>query len=234
MEHEFGVISVVPDTKGVSISISAYSAAFLSHLLEMIYIKGDLISKATSGNFSLSDAAFIVFDQSRESNVDGILRTLNAAGEQALCGLKFENDRIIFSGFPPARTSAELKAYQDLAVAMTSYALRARAIHVKTAYSDRSDKYAFSCWLTSTLKLKGNAYKKTREILTLNLEGSTAFANSEKQAKWTANRKRIKLEQQIKVKQLEEENQELRHENQVLREKLVSFMSHTPDAAAVV
>ena len=51
MEHEFGVISVVPDTKGVSISISAYSAAFLSHLLEMIYIKGDLISTDYFSNF---------------------------------------------------------------------------------------------------------------------------------------------------------------------------------------
>lgn len=116
MEHDFGVISVVPDTKGIAISISAYNAVFLSHLLEMIYVKGDLISKATAGNFYLSDAAFIVFDQDSESNVDGILRMLNAAGEQAICGLKFENDRIIFSGFPPARTPAELKAHQDLAV----------------------------------------------------------------------------------------------------------------------
>ena len=234
MEHDFDGISVVPDTKDVAISISSYNADFLSNLLGMIYVKGDLISKATIGTFSMSDAAFIVFDQGYERNVDGILRMLNAAGEQAVCGLKFENDRIIFSGFPPARTPAELKAHQDLAVAMTRYALRARNIHVKSACSDRSDRYAFSCWLKSTLNLTGNRYRKTREILTRNLEGYAAFANSEKKAKWSENRKRIKLEQQMKVTQLEEEIQKLRHENRMLQDKLVSFTDHPPDAAAAV
>jgi len=170
-----------------------HTSTSLRNLINLIYSRGNLISKATGGRFSAEQS---LIDSLKETNCESVSDFLGALeshqkkyGFTGIVGLEFDEQRISFTGFQTisAGDSALVQAYQNLAVAMNQQSLTQKRIQAKKV-DESSEKYALRIWMIR-LGMNGPEYKSTRKILMKNLEGSSAFSSAEKAE---ANRQREK------------------------------------------
>ncbi len=107
-------------------------------------------------------------------------------------GIRFEEGKVIFTGFPETSDADILLAFQHLAEKMNKQAIEQKRIHPK-AVNDENEKYSMRTWLVR-IGMEGNQYKKTRNILMQYLKGHTAFRTPADAERWKARQDALKAE----------------------------------------
>ena len=179
------------------IPIGQHTGTSLRNLVNLIYSRGALISRATGGHFSADEELVEALKDDTctytKANFLAMLSDYEAQHGEALHGLKITENEVIFTGFGRAADMDTLTAYGQLAVLMNDQALTQKRIQAKHV-NDANEKYAMRIWLIR-IGMGGAEFKKTRAILMKPLGGHTAFRTPEEaqKAKEKAQRQRDAL-----------------------------------------
>ena len=163
----------------------------LRNLVNLIYSRGRLISKATGGHFHVeTDLVETLRDDSCTYTVANFIEALK--GYEAQCGTAMEGlviteEKVSFTGFPTASDYDHLTAFGHLAILMNQQAISQKRIQAKDV-NDENEKYALRTWLLR-LGMNGPDFKETRKILMENLSGHAAFRTDEEAQKFLAREK---------------------------------------------
>lgn len=132
------------------IPIGQHSGTTLHNLVNLIYSRGALVSKATGGHFSADEELVEALKDDTctftKANFLAMLSDYEAQHGEALHGLKITEDEVIFTGFGRAADMDTLTAYGQLAVLMNDQALTQKRIQAKHV-NDANEKYAMRIWL---------------------------------------------------------------------------------------
>jgi len=161
-----------------SLSLDNHNGVSLRNLVNLIYSRASLINKATGAHFHVSEDLIEALKEDSGNymvqNFRKVLEDYEAAhGEPGIEGLRLEEDKVTFCGFPAAEDAEHLTANEQLAVLMNNQALSQKRIQAKKV-DESNEKYALRIWLIR-LGMNGDEYKATRKILMKNLNGHTAF-----------------------------------------------------------
>ena len=174
----------------ISLLIGEHTGNTLRNLVNMIYSRGPLLSKASGGNFHVEKGlAEVLKDDSCTATVQTFLKALADYTEAhgGMEGLKITEEQVSFTGFPVPADQAHSEAFCRLAAMMNAMALSQKRIQAKEVNTD-NEKYAFRIWLLR-LGMNGDAYKTTRKVLMENLGGHAAFRTPEEAEKAKAKNK---------------------------------------------
>ncbi|MDO4308416.1 MAG: hypothetical protein Q4C77_16470 [Eubacteriales bacterium] len=174
----------------ISLPMGNHTGNTLRNLVNMIYSRGPLLSKASDGHFRVEkELAEILKDDASTATVQSFLTALADYTEThgGMEGLKITDEQISFTGFPVPADKAHSDAFCQLAAMMNDMALSQKRIQAKEVNTD-NEKYAFRIWLLR-LGMNGDAYKSTRKVLMQNLGGHTAFRTPEEAEKAKAKNK---------------------------------------------
>lgn len=178
---ETGATGGEADGLTISLPMTNHTADSLHRLINLIYSRGPLISKATGGAFSVTKELVDFLDAAGV-----IVGTENFINKVKECGgvegVTFEEDRISFTGFPMSYDNCKVKALQELCCLINRHVLEQKRIQAKIV-NDENEKYAFRIWLLR-IGMKGDEYKDSRRVLMENLSGHTAFRTKEEEEKW--------------------------------------------------
>ena len=178
---ETGATDGEADGLTISLPMTNHTADSLHRLINLIYSRGPLISKATCGAFSVTKELVDFLDAAGV-----IVGTANFIDKVKECGgitgIAFEEDRISFTGFPMSYDNCKVKALQELCCLINKHVLEQKRIQAKIV-NDDNEKYAFRIWLLR-IGMKGDEYKDSRRVLMENLSGHTAFRTKEEEEKW--------------------------------------------------
>lgn len=167
----------------ISLPMTNHTADSLHRLINLIYSRGPLISKATGGAFSVTKELVDFLD-----TAGVIVGTANFINKVRECGgvegVTFEEDKISFTGFPMSYDNCKVKALQELCCLINKHVLEQKRIQAKIV-NDENEKYAFRIWLLR-IGMKGDDYKESRRVLMENLSGHTAFRTKVEEEKWKA------------------------------------------------
>lgn len=167
----------------ISFPLGRHRAESICNLVFTIYSKGSLLSKATGGTFHATDGLVERLQSGKLIRIEETLEIIRDAGEDALTGLAFEEDKVVFNGFPETTDEAVIRAWTALASAINKAAISQNHVRAKRV-DETNEKFAFRTWLTR-IGMNGSDLKQERSILYTNLSGHTAFRTSEDQEKWT-------------------------------------------------
>ena len=174
----------------ISLPMGNHTGNTLRNLVNMIYSRGPLLSKASGGNFHVEKGlAEVLKDDSCTATVQTFLKALADYTEAhgGMEGLKITEEQVSFTGFPVPADQAHSEAFCRLAAMMNAMALSQKRIQAKEVNTD-NEKYAFRIWLLR-LGMNGDAYKPTRKVLMENLGGHAAFRTPEEAEKAKAKNK---------------------------------------------
>lgn len=175
-----------PDSLTISLPMNGHTADSLRRMVNLLYSRGRLLSKATGGRFgvekelveALDDAGTIV-------RAEDFISIVKEHG--GMTGLAFEDGKVSFTGFPLTDDPDRNKAFQQIACLMNRHALEMKRIQAKEV-NDANEKYAFRIWLLR-IGMNTDEYKTARRVLMENLSGHTAFRTKAEEEKWKANQK---------------------------------------------
>lgn len=193
-----------PLDMAISLPMGAHTGVSLRNLVNMIYSRGPLLSKATGGNFHVAkELAEVLQDDSCTAAVQVFLKTLTDYTEAhgGMEGLKITEEQISFTGFPVPADKAHADAFCQLAAMMNGMALSQKRIQAKEVNTD-NEKYAFRIWLLR-LGMNGDGYKSARKVLMENLGGHAAFRTPEEAEKAKAKNKAKREAQKTELAELE-------------------------------
>ena len=166
----------------VAFPLERHRPESLCNLVYTFFSKGKLLSKATGGRFSASkELVDILKTGSFVSNKD-VIEIVGNMGEDALQGLRFEEDKVIFDGFAETESAEEIHSWTELCAAINLTAIKQHNIYAKQV-DEANEKFAFRTWLTR-LGMNGTEMKSARRILYRNLSGHTAFRTARDEEKW--------------------------------------------------
>lgn len=164
----------------ISLPMKDHDGRSLKNLVNMVHSRGTLLSKAVGrhGHFKASEELVNALDEKAPQTTEDFLQILKDAGDGALEGLSFEDDKIGFI-FPQTFDPERIHTYMLLAELM---AKTARSQHWVQAAKckDANEKYAFRIWLMR-LGMKGDEFKAARRILLKNLKGHAAFRTKDQE-----------------------------------------------------
>lgn len=181
----------VPLDLELAFPTSQHNGVSLRNLVNLIYSRGRLISKATGGHFHVeTDLVETLRDDSCTYTVANFIEALK--GYEAQCGTAMEGlviteEKVSFTGFPTASDYDHLTAFGHLAILMNQQAISQKRIQAKDG-NDENEKYALRTWLLR-LGMNGPDFKETRKILMENLSGHAAFRTDEEAQKFLAREK---------------------------------------------
>ncbi len=193
-----------PLDMAISLPMGAHTGVSLRNLVNMVYTRGPLLSRATGGNFHVAkELAEALQDDSCTAAVQSFLKTLTDYMEAhgGMEGLKITEEQISFTGFPAPADKAHADAFCQLAAMMNGMALSQKRIQAKEVSTD-NEKYAFRIWLLR-LGMNGDDYKSTRKVLMENLGGHAAFRTPEEAEKAKAKNKAKREAQKTELAELE-------------------------------
>lgn len=178
------------DALTISLPMEGHTPDSLRNLVNMVYSRGPLLSKATGGCFkagaeltkAAGETGGLADAEEFRLFIENLIR---AHGE--LEGIRFEEDKVTFTGFPMTEDPEKIAAFQMIACAMNKQAKEQKRIQAKEIVTE-SEKYTFRNWLVR-LGMGGADSKTARSILLENLSGHTAFRNKAEEEKWKANMK---------------------------------------------
>ncbi len=178
--------AAMQDSLTISLPMSKHTADSLRRLVNLIYSRGPLLSKATGGHFGADKALITALDEA------GIITTtasfISMVKEHGgLTGLTFADNKINFTGFPLTEDVDMNTAFQQIACLMNSHALDQKRIQSKVV-NDDNEKYAFRIWLLR-IGMNGDEFKASRKILMENLSGHSAFRTKDEEERWKARQK---------------------------------------------
>ena len=175
----------------ISLPMTRHTADSLRRLINLLYSRGRLLSKATGGEFSAEKELIAALDDAGTvMTTDAFIALVNYHG--GLTGLSFTDSKVNFTGFPLTDDPEKNTAFQQLSCLMNRHALEQKRIQAK-AVNDENEKYAFRIWLLR-VGMNGDEYKASRKVLMQNLSGNAAFRTKDEEAKWKA-RQREKREE---------------------------------------
>ena len=202
----------IPLDLNIDLPIGRHTGVSLRNLVNLLYSRGNQVSKATGGKFGAEEKLVEALkDDACTYSVANFLKVLNdfeSQNGEALHGVRITEDRVSFCGFPVAPDKAHLTAFGQLAVLMNNQAIQQKRIQAK-AVDTTNEKYALRIWLVR-MGMGGDEYKASRKILMERLSGHTAFrtpADAEK-AKEKAQKKRDELRASKEAARLATEAQE--------------------------
>lgn len=202
----------IPLDLNIDLPIGRHTGVSLRNLVNLLYSRGDQVSKATGGKFGAEEKLVEALkDDACTYSVANFLKVLNdfeSQNGEALHGVRITEDRVSFCGFPVAPDKAHLTAFGQLAVLMNNQAIQQKRIQAK-AVDTTNEKYALRIWMVR-MGMGGDEYKASRKILMERLSGHTAFrtpADAEK-AKEKAQKKRDELRAAKEAAKLAAENRE--------------------------
>lgn len=181
----------VPLDLELAFPTSQHNGVSLRNLVNLIYSRGRLISKATGGHFHVeTDLVETLRDDSCTYTVANFIEALKSYEAQcgtAMEGLVITEEKVSFTGFPTASDYDHLTAFGHLAILMNQQAISQKRIQAKDV-NDENEKYALRTWLLR-LGMNGPDFKETRKILMENLSGHAAFRTDEEAQKFLAKEK---------------------------------------------
>ena len=178
------------DSLTISLPMTGHTGDSLRRLVNMVYSRGTLLSRATGGSFRVDKELITALNKaSIPVTATDFAAKLNeyASEHGGLDGLALEADRVSFTGFPLTDDSDRNSAFQQLACLMNRMAIEQKRIQAKVV-NDDNEKYAFRIWLLR-LGMRGNEYKAARKALMENLSGHAAFRTKEEEEKWKTRQK---------------------------------------------
>lgn len=181
----------------ITLPLTRHTGNSLRNLVNLIYSRGQLISRATGGCFSISrELAEAMQDVGGAYSVnDFLVMQADCQVEHGggMDGIRFESDGIYFDGFTDVEDEAHLRAYTTLAAKMNQMALTQKRIQLKEV-DMTNEKFAMRTWLVR-MGMGGAEYKEARRILLEKLTGHSAFRTpaAEERAKAKAIQKRDEL-----------------------------------------
>ena len=185
----------VPLDLELAFPVNQHNGVTLRNLVNLIYSRGKLISKATGGHFHVEQG--LVEKLKDDRYTFAIANFINAVSDyeaqhgEALEGLKITSEKVIFTGFPTAPDHEHLTAFGHLAILMNQQALTQKRIQAKEV-ADENEKYALRIWLLR-LGMNGPDFKETRKLLMENLSGHAAFRTNEEAEKFLAREKEKRM-----------------------------------------
>lgn len=168
-----------PETISISLPLEGHTAGSIRNLIAMIRARGNLISKATGGQFFCTKELAEALAPATDIPA---IRSILKENSGALEGLVIEEDRITFAGFPLTQNSDTTKAFMQLASLMVQMAKEQKHTLARPVETE-NEKYSFRIWLIS-LGMKGDEYKTSRHILLGPLFGNAAFKDEAMQKRW--------------------------------------------------
>lgn len=169
----------------VSLPVAGHTGNSLRNLVNMVYSRGPLLSKATGGSFRVGKGlADALQEDSGTATADGFLKAVaEYAGVHGDCieGIEFSREKISFTGFPVPADKEHADAFCQLATMMNGMALSQKRIQAKEVNCE-NEKYAFRIWLLR-MGMNGDSYKTARKLLMENLGGHSAFRTPEEAEK---------------------------------------------------
>ena len=181
----------VPLDLELAFPTSQHNGVSLRNLVNLIYSRGRLISKAMGGHFHVeTDLVETLRDDSCTYTVANFIEALKSYEAQcgtAMEGLVITEEKVSFTGFPTASDYDHLTAFGHLAILMNQQAISQKRIQAKDV-NDENEKYALRTWLLR-LGMNGPDFKETRKILMENLSGHAAFRTDEEAQKFLAREK---------------------------------------------
>ena len=181
----------VPLDLELAFPTSQHNGVSLRNLVNLIYSRGRLISKATGGHFHVeTDLVETLRDDSCTYTVANFIEALKSYEAQcgtAMEGLVITEEKVSFTGFPTASDYDHLTAFGHLAILMNQQAISQKRIQAKDV-NDENEKYALRTWLLR-LGMNGPDFKETRKILMENLSGHAAFRTDAEAQKFLAREK---------------------------------------------
>ena len=188
----------------LSFPMGEHTGVSLRNLVNMVYSRGPLLSKASGGNFRVEkELAERLRDDACTATVQTFLKALADYMEAhgGMEGLQITEEQISFTGFPVPADKAHSDAFCQLAAMMNDMALSQKRIQAKEVNTD-NEKYAFRIWLLR-LGMNGDAYKSTRKVMMENLGGHAAFRTPEEAEKAKAKNKAKREAKKIELAELE-------------------------------
>lgn len=175
----------------VSLPVAGHTGNSLRNLVNMVYSRGPLLSKATGGSFHVEKGlADALQEDSSTATADGFLKAVtDYAGAHGGCieGIEISREKISFTGFPVPTDKEHADSFCQLAAMMNGMALSQKRIQAKEVNCE-NEKYAFRIWLLR-MGMNGDSYKTARKVLMENLCGHSAFRTPEEAEKARAKNK---------------------------------------------
>lgn len=178
------------DSLTISLPMTGHTGESLRRLVNMVYSRGMLLSKATGGAFSIDKELITALDEASTLVTAADFSTMlneYTSEHGGLTGLALEADKVSFTGFPLTKDPDRNSAFQQLTCLMNRMAIEQKRIQAKVV-NDDNEKYAFRIWLLR-LGMRGDEYKAARKALMENLSGHAAFRTKEEEEKWKARQK---------------------------------------------
>lgn len=156
----------------------------IRNLINTIYSKGELLSKATGGEFHVSEA--LLEEVKEYGATDGIIQLIESAGE-GLRGVSIEGSNVKFTGFPETDDPLKARAFAMLEGGIAKTCQTSKVL-ARRPFCD-NEKFVFRVWLLR-LGLGGPEFKEERKMLYANLSGHVAFRTEKDKENWYARRKK--------------------------------------------
>ena len=163
------------DTLTISVPLAGHTANSLRNLVSLVYSRGQLLSKATGGNFGCT------LDQ--VNALKDCLTIFDAVARitDILTALTISDEKIIFT-FPATDDAEKIKAFTQLVTQMNKAAKAQKRVMAKVTDA-ANEKYIFRIWLLA-LGMGGDEFKTARRVLLQPLTGSAAFKDQAMQDRW--------------------------------------------------
>lgn len=171
--------------------LSSHTAASIINLVNTIYSRGRLISKAVGGDFHCEQSLAEELADSSPRTVGEAVSIIQSGN--GIRGISFTEDSVIFSGFTNTGDEAHRESFQQFARQVNEACIRQGRVMAKEV-DDTNERYSFRTWL-NRLGMKGLEYKAARKHLMENLLGHTAFRTKEEEERAKERMLRGKLRQ---------------------------------------
>lgn len=168
--------SQFPMDVSISVPLERHTGTTLKNLINMMYSRGALISKAVGGHFYVAESIVDALEENNPIRAADVKSAISGL-EDGLVGIRLEDDRLVFDGFTEVPSAEHLQTFTRLVTLMNQMALTQKRIQAKDV-DDSNEKYALRIWLIR-LGMVGDEYKADRKILTKNLSGHTAFRTAD-------------------------------------------------------
>ena len=174
------------DSMTISLPMTGHTADSLRRMVNLLYSRGKLLSKATGGAFGVTKDLIAALDEAGTIvKAEDFITIVNEHG--GMTGLTFADSKVNFTGFPMTDDPDKAKAFVQLVSIMNRHALEMKRIQAKEV-NDDNEKYAFRIWLLR-IGMNSDEYKTARKLLMENLSGHAAFRTKAEEEKWKANQK---------------------------------------------
>ena len=159
----------------ISLPIDGHTGASLRNLVNLLYSRAPLLSKATGGFFEVKKSLIESLIAKGTPNTTEAFRNFleDNKGYGVLYGVQILEDKIDFPGFGKELDAEHAKAYMELAARLNQMALKQKRILAKDVNSE-NEKYAMHIFLIR-LGMNGPNFQQERKILMERLSGSQAF-----------------------------------------------------------